>query len=46
MKIFTYHHCDEWATWNSMEIADTYYADTEDGRRKLLAAITADIDAG
>lgn len=46
MKIFTYHHCDEWATWNSMEIADTYYADTEDDRRKLLAAITADIDAG
>ena len=46
MKIFTYHHCDEWCTWNSMEIADTYYADTEDGRRKLLAAITADIKEG
>ena len=46
MRIYTLHHCDEWCTWNSMEIADTYYADTEDGRRKLLAAITADIDAG
>lgn len=46
MKIFTYHHCDEWCTWNSMEIADTYYTDTEDGRRKLLEAITADIEDG
>lgn len=46
MKIFTYHHCDEWCSWDSMEIADTYFTDTEDGRRKLLAAITADIEAG
>ena len=46
MKIYTYHHCDEWCTWKSMEHPDIYYPDTEDGRRKLLEAITADIETG
>ena len=46
MKIFTYHHCDEWCSWDSMEIPDTYYTDTGKGRAKLLDVITADIRAG
>ena len=46
MKIFTFHHCDEWQGYKSMELANEYYPDTENGRQKLLEKITADIESG
>ncbi len=46
MKIYSFHHCDAWQSYSSMELADEYYPDTEDGRRKLLEKITAEIESG
>lgn len=46
MKIFTYHHCDEWQSHRSMGVADTFYPDTKEGRAKLLKDIKADISDG
>lgn len=46
MRIYTLHHCDAWQTFNSMEVADEYYMDNEEGRRKLLERITEEIESG
>ena len=46
MRIYTLHHCDEWCTWNSMEMADEYFQDSEEGRKKLLERITEEIESG
>lgn len=46
MKVFTYHHCNEWNSRNSMDLADTFYLDTEDGRKKLLEDIIEDVKDG
>ena len=46
MKIYTYHHYNEWESHRSMEEIDTFYPDTKDGRKKLLKAIKDDIENG
>lgn len=46
MKIYSFHHCDAWQSYSSMELANEYYPDTEDGRRKLLKKITTEIESG
>lgn len=46
MKIYSFHHCDAWQSYSSMELANEYYPDTEDGRRKLLEKITIEIESG
>lgn len=46
MKIYSFHHCDAWQSYSSMELANEYYPDTEDGRRKLLEKITTEIESG
>ena len=44
MNIFTYHHCDAWKTWKSMDMADEYYPDTPEGRKKLFVRLMVDTE--
>ena len=44
MNIFTYHHCDAWKSWKSMDMADEYYTDTPKGRHELLIRLMCDME--
>lgn len=44
MKIYTLHYCDEWKSFSSVDIAEEYFADMEEGRESLVEELIAGIN--